>query len=42
MLMLGWGHRTKYQKLAVGQVAGWVAGPGYDKNNATSWLHLAR
>ena len=39
MFILGWGHRTKFQALAVGRVGGW---PGYDKNNATPWLHLAR
>ena len=39
MFLLGWGNRTKFQTLAVGRVGGW---PGYNKNNATPWLHLAR
>ena len=39
MFILGWGHRTKFQTLAVGRVGGWV---GSSKNNATPWHHLAR
>ena len=26
MFILGWGHGTKFQTLAVGRVGGWVAG----------------
>ena len=39
MFILGWGHRTKFQTLAVGRVGGWS---GFAKNNATPWLYLAR
>ena len=39
MFILGWGHRSKFQTLAVGRVGGWS---GSSKNNATPWLHLAR
>ena len=26
MFIMGWGHHTKFQTLAVGRVAGWVVG----------------
>ena len=39
MFILGWGHRAKFQTLAVSRVGGWS---GFAKNNATPWLHLAR
>ena len=35
MFILGWGHRTKLQTLAVGRVGGWS---GFAKNNATPGL----
>ena len=46
MFIIEWGHRTKFQTLAVDRVGGLVAEPmswpGFVKNNATTWLHHAR
>ena len=36
--ILGLGHHTKSQTLAVGRMS-WL---GYDKTNATLWFHLSR
>ena len=43
IFIVGWGHRTTFQTLAIGRVGVWVGGwSGYLKNDAIPWLHLAR